>query len=504
MRCPSHARALLLSHLLYQWLPAIAVDHFHYAEDVQAYPSYQELNYNQSLDHFNPESHTRWSHRYLLNNDSWDGRGKLANGCKGPILMYTGNEGPITAFWGSNGFMNTVLAPKFGALLFFPEQRFYGASMPFGNASMTPEHLKYLTTAQVLEDYVELLENLKATVPGAAGCPVVAFGGSYGGTLTALIRASHPSSVVGGLAASSELGYYDVAGWAARGVNAFTFDDIVARDYQQAAPQCMDAIQATKKEMEAASDAELVKVLHLCNKKGLGPQKSSLFTYALESLPQQDYPYAIGSMPAKPVNFVCSLLVKGFNSKDPSALLQAASAVVALSFGYDGSSCIEDYGVAGPGNTPGDGPGLGSWGWQSCTETLHRFSARVIRNYTFNYDASANICANLYGSSVIPDTGKLAREFGGYALADGSSGIRNLIWSQGTLDPWHGWFQNMAAPAKGSGIYHFLMKDSAHHLDLRAPHPQDPPDVTAARAQYEKIIRGWIEEASGSSEAVMV
>ena len=60
---------------------------------------------------------------------------------------------------------------------------------------------------QVVADHAEIVEHVKATVPGAANCPAVAFGGSYGGTLTALMRASHPNSIVGGLAASSELGY---------------------------------------------------------------------------------------------------------------------------------------------------------------------------------------------------------------------------------------------------------------------------------------------------------
>jgi hypothetical protein len=33
------------------------------------------------------------------------------------------------------------------------------------------------------------MAHLKATVPKAANCPVVAFGGSYGGTLTTFLRA---------------------------------------------------------------------------------------------------------------------------------------------------------------------------------------------------------------------------------------------------------------------------------------------------------------------------
>lgn len=75
------------------------------------------------------------------------------------------------------------LAPKWGGLLVFPEERYYGESMPYGNESSAASaaNLAFLTTAQVLEDYVEIIYSLKQSLPGAANCPVIAFGGSYGG-----------------------------------------------------------------------------------------------------------------------------------------------------------------------------------------------------------------------------------------------------------------------------------------------------------------------------------
>eukprot|EP00811_Abedinium_folium_P018840 NODE_27771_length_501_cov_1.609626.p2 GENE.NODE_27771_length_501_cov_1.609626~~NODE_27771_length_501_cov_1.609626.p2 ORF type:complete len:80 (+),score=17.01 NODE_27771_length_501_cov_1.609626:134-373(+) len=53
----------------------------------------------------------------------------------------------------------------------------------------------------------------------------------------------------------------------------------------------------------------------------------------------------------------------------------------------------------------------------------------------------------------------------------------------------------------GSGNHWFLMKQGAHHVDLRAPTSADPAEITAVRAEEEKIIRGWIDEFASSSSS---
>ncbi|CAE8643401.1 unnamed protein product [Polarella glacialis] len=489
-------------------------------------PEYFELYFDQALDHFDASSRQSWPERYLLQNASWDGRMKgLPEGCKGPILLYAGNEGSIEDFWDGNGFMIDVLAPRWGGLLVFPEQRFYGRSLPCGNASLEPDCLRYLSTAQVLEDYVELVRVLRAELPGAANCPVIAFGGSYGGTLAALLRATRPAVFAGALAASSELGYYDLKSWAGHGVDGFAFEDVVLQTFSQQPDGSHDCIAAITDAQDSIKSwlhgangenpgrlSALSTAFGVCAANALGSaeDRAALFTYALEGLPQQDYPYAIGPLPGHPVRAVCQQLVhaRAFGEKTEGiagfegmpSLVKAAAAVTRLAMGFaNSSSCIPEQGPGGPGNTPGDGPGPDAWGWQSCTEALHSFSARGLRNYTFDYQTSEALCAKIWNHTAVLDTGLIASRFGGFDLADGSSGVQRIIWSHGTLDPWHGWFRKMKEPPSVSQIYHILMRDAAHHLDLKTPNLSDPPDVTRARAREMAIIEGWILEAGQAS-----
>lgn len=197
---------------------------------------YQTLWFDQTLDHFRYDDNSQqtWKQRYLVNAAHWDAG-------KGPILFYSGNEGPIDAFYAASGFVTDVLAPKLGGLLVFAEARFYGQSLPFGERSMDAGSLSYLSTEQILGDYASLLTAIK---PGlnATGLPVVTFGGSYGGTLSTLFRIKYPHVVAGALAASAPLGYYSPSHWAQRGVDEHTWFQTVVDDYAASRPGCYDTL----------------------------------------------------------------------------------------------------------------------------------------------------------------------------------------------------------------------------------------------------------------------
>lgn len=64
------------------------------------------------------------------------------------------------------------------------QHRYYGESMPYGSREEAYKNvttLAHLTAEQALADYAVLITELKRNL-SAQACPVVLFGGSYGGS----------------------------------------------------------------------------------------------------------------------------------------------------------------------------------------------------------------------------------------------------------------------------------------------------------------------------------
>lgn len=165
------------------------------------------------VDHVGYGTTDTFTLKYLYNNASY------APG--GPIFFYAGNEGQVELFANNTGIMYD-LAPLFNAMLVFGEHRYYGESLPYGaNTSFADmQHLQYLTSIQALADYVLLLGNIKEKFGLGADTPVVVFGGSYGGLLSAWFRMKYPSVVRGAWSAAGPVRMFyptdlPLDGWAA-------------------------------------------------------------------------------------------------------------------------------------------------------------------------------------------------------------------------------------------------------------------------------------------------
>lgn len=101
---------------------------------------------------------------------------------------------------------------------------------------------------------------------------------------------------------------------------------------------------------------------------------------------------------------------------------------------------------------------------------------------SFNYLDYTMNCQHDYG--LTPDYHWALREFGGYNVTRDLNHYSNIVFSNGSLDPWRAggiqgdqWFNiNLNLP-------YYVIKGGAHHLDLRLPTKADiGTDVEWVRA----------------------
>ena len=111
--------------------------------------------------------------------------------------------------------------------------------MPFGDqkTSYLKDNLVYLTTEEALMDFVEFIKFLKNKY--CTDCPVITFGGSYGGMLSAWIRMKYPNVVDFSHAASAPIYYYKNR----QNFDLGVFFQIVTKNYAMHNTNCADVIR---------------------------------------------------------------------------------------------------------------------------------------------------------------------------------------------------------------------------------------------------------------------
>ncbi|XP_042898313.1 dipeptidyl peptidase 2 isoform X1 [Parasteatoda tepidariorum] len=451
--------------------------------------NYVEDYFDQQIDHFNFESNSNqtFKQRFLYNDTWWD-RGR------GPIFFYAGNEGDIVGFWENTGYMFKI-APQFQALVVFVEHRYYGKSLPFGQDSFQPKSIGLLSIQQALADYAFFLKSYKKKL-NADDCPVIAFGGSYGGMLAAYMKFKYPNIITGAIAASAPI--YQVAGK----LSGDIFFQAVTKDFQKE-PGCENQVRAAfgqiqKWAAEGASGLrDISRAFHLC--KPLADNKDydhflRWIRNSFVSAAMMDYPYPatfMGNFPAFPVKVMCSRLL---NATRPVDGLYSAAALY-----YNASNppvpCFDIYQeyiyCADP-----TGCGLGSdskaWDYQACTEINLEGNTNGINDMfpalPFNSTMRDDYCLKAW--NVLPRRNWLDVLYWGEDIASSS----NIVFSNGNLDPWApgGVLQDIS-----DTLVTVLVDGGAHHLDLRADNPLDPPSVVAARSFETRNIQKWLHDYYG-------
>ncbi|XP_041975547.1 lysosomal Pro-X carboxypeptidase [Aricia agestis] len=445
------------------------------AAAVQGKYNYTTEWFEVPLDHFSFQRNETFKIKYLVNKEQWDGGG--------PIFFYTGNEGQIEVFAEHTGFMWDI-AEEYKAQLVFAEHRYYGESMPFGNKSLSNEYIGYLTAAQALADYADLINYLQG---GHNRYPVVAFGGSYGGMLSAYFRIKYPHLVTGAIAASAPIHMYPGM------VPCGAFDRIVTSSFKVANQNCTDNIRKSWKVLRTYLQAQnnsdaLKKSWNLCDPVKNSTDVETLLDFLksmYETLAMVNYPYAsdfLMPLPAQPVRVACQYLS---TKLEGDKLLEAIGKVIQTYSNYNGKNKCVDYRMGDNfGNLDASG-----WDYQACTEMVMPMCSTgredMFEPHAWNYTEFAADCHRKYNVWPRPDSARI--QYGG----DNLKAASNIVFSNGLLDPWAG---GGILNSVSSSVVAVVLIDTAHHLDLMPSNPHDPPSVLMARTIHKQNINKWIRE----------
>jgi lysosomal Pro-X carboxypeptidase len=186
----------------------------------------------------------------------------------------------------------------------FAEHRYYGESLPFGNNSFVNPNISYLTSEQALGDYAYLIRYIKSSIKDANDSAVIAFGGSYGGMLSAWFRMKYPNIVDGALAASAPVRQFVV--------DCDSFSLVTTNTFRKANRQCPEIISSSWSLLDKYSETEqglqiLTDVFHLCEPLTDVQMLKDWLVDLYGSAAMSDYPYAadfLSHLPAWPVRVI--------------------------------------------------------------------------------------------------------------------------------------------------------------------------------------------------------
>lgn len=233
------------------------------------------------------------------------------------------------------------------------EHRYFGDSYPFGNQteSFKKENLVYLTSLQALHDFVNFLNYLKADVYNCPTCPIIAFGGSYGGMLASWMRMKFPNNINGAMGMSAPIVYF----MNRQGLNLESFYHISTLSYQ--VNGCDLKIREGYKRLQnyiltpsLMHQKVLNQAFNLCkpitNVTGmylLGNWLDAGFTY----MSMLNYPYEtdfLKPLPAWPANSSCAAMENVTVQSSDIDLFNAMRNAAEYYYNYDNTSqCNEIY-----------------------------------------------------------------------------------------------------------------------------------------------------------------
>lgn len=301
-------------------------------------------------------------------------------------------------------------------------------------------------------------------------------------------RAKYPNIVIGGLAASAPFGFVGT------GVPPEAFTLACTATFEDAQTGCGAAVTEFWQAFQVATESqagleEISTQMGLCAPLQSANDAENLLGWVLGGLQDMamlDYPYATNygiPVVAWPVNATCKRLLGSIKQDGPLAAM-----AYAIGTFYNATGQYSCYNITADNPVWGTGDG---WPYLACTSVyMPSASAGMFPPAAWNETYDAQSCAEQFSVELQPLWP--VTHWGGFSsFVPGVAS--NIIFSNGLLDPWHT-SGILESPSEADGLVAIVIPESAHHLDLRAPNPADPPYVTAARAQEDALIGQWLSD----------
>ena len=399
-----------------------------------------------------------------------------------PLFLYLGGQTNIEFFFNMNGWLPYTLGPQFNATVAFIEHRYYGDSVPLESG------WAYLNTDQALLDFASITMQLKPSEI----TPVVAFGGSYGGMLSAYFRIKFSHLVDGAISSSSPvLQYLDEEGMGVLHTTTQVYYDVM--------PNCAFNINDAYNILDTFAQNEytwpgLTALFSTCSDIIEPSQVIAIqnwATNALQQLAQLNYPYPSnfdGNIPGSPVEVSCSFAA--FDNQAPRNMwrtLQALVDIVDLYYNSTGTTqCFSPWATS---NAPDDQ----AWAYQTCTELLMPQGSYGVPNDMFNsnpFDFTSFNTSCYQSFSAYPNPFWYPLNYGfSVHYVENLRNLTNVVFTYGTEDPL---MSGSVMESPNPSVVVMGISGAAHHEDLLQPSRDDSISVRAARRVELQNIRAWI------------
>jgi len=422
----------------------------------------------QPLDH-NDFTETRmWQQKYYVN-DTY----ATPNG---PVFLMIGGEGPMSAAYLNGHFIIGDLAAKYGATQLALEHRFYGESVPLNDSSSS--NLRYLTSAQALQDLVSFREHIISLRPELAASTWIVFGGSYSGSLAAWARLKYPHLFHGAFAASAPVQAQ---------LDFPQYFEVVSRSVGASCSARIGESTAQVTELLQTSDgrSKLQQMFGLC-----GPIETDndvvIFVGSLSDPIAGVVQYNQDNNSYQPFDIteMCRML------EESSDALQGLVTVFNAYNKYSGQTECTDINYDNYIKYMQQTSAGRSWTWQTCNEFGY-YQTGESKDQPFSPILSLQSflqqCVDIFGiSDFTPKVEYINDYYGGKNIV-----TTNTAFTNGNVDPWSalGNYQTYPEYAQSTTI---LIEGTAHCADLYPPREQDLPGLVAARQQQEALLRKWL------------